>query len=109
MFFLKISCLADAEPLSERSLNFGRETKENYISVFSLQLTADLDIYEWICVKRISVNKVRPWSQKNVHHWEDEVGEEVVVNLGEFPPEGGRIPESRLKVVSYALGDHCNL
>ena len=53
--FLQILCLADAEPLSERSLNFGRETKENYISVFSLQLTADLDIYEWI-----SVNKVRP-------------------------------------------------
>jgi len=30
------------------------------------------------------------------------------VNLGKFAPEGGRIPKSGLKVVSYALGDHCN-
>ena len=33
----------------------------------------------------------------------------MVVNLGEFPPEGGRIPKSGLKVVSYALSDHRNL
>ena len=33
----------------------------------------------------------------------------MVVNLGEFPPEGRRIPESGLKVVSYALSDHRNL
>ena len=61
-----------------------------------------------LCQKEFP-NKVQPWSQKNVHHWEDEVGEEVVVNLGEFPSEGGRIPESGFKIVSYALRDHCNL
>ena len=33
----------------------------------------------------------------------------MVVNLGEFPSEGGWIPESGLKVVSYALSDHRNL
>ena len=33
----------------------------------------------------------------------------MVVNLGEFPSEGRRIPESGLKVVSYALGDHRDL
>ena len=86
------------------------KTKENKISVFSpRQLSTDFDIYEWICVKKNSLTKLQPWSQENVHHWEDEVGEEVVVDLGEFAPQAGRIPESGLKVVSYALGDHRNL
>ena len=86
------------------------KTKENEISVFSpRQLSTDFDIYEWICVKKNSLTKLQPWSQENVHHWEDEVGEEVVVDLGEFAPQAGRIPESGLKVVSYALGDHRNL
>ena len=31
------------------------------------------------------------------------------MDLGEFPSQAGRIPESGLKVVSYALGDHRNL
>ena len=86
------------------------KTKENEISVFSpRQLSTDFDIYEWICVKKNSLTKLQPWSQENVHHWEDEVGEEVVVDLGEFAPQAGRIPESGLKVVSYALGDHRDL
>ena len=60
-------------------------------------------------MKKEFLNKVQPRSQKNVHHWEDEVWKEVVVNLREFSSQCARVPESGLKVVSYALGDHRDL
>ena len=37
-----------------------KQRKTRFLYSLSVQLSADLDIYEWICVKRISVNKVRP-------------------------------------------------
>ena len=88
---------------------FWKQRRTRFLYSRPRQLSTDFDIYEWICVKKNSLTKLQPWSQENVHHWEDEVGEEVVVDLGEFAPQAGRIPESGLKVVSYALGDHRNL
>ena len=55
------------------------------------------------------VNKVRPWGEKNVHHWEDEVGPEVVVDLSDPPSKAGRVTKPGLKVVPNTLSDHYHL
>ena len=55
------------------------------------------------------VNKVGPWGEKNVHHWEDEVGPEVVVDLSDPPSKAGRVTEPGLKVVPNTLSDHYHL